>query len=65
MPYTRYFSGDNERDLCPYGNTMDHIAKISIKANPNWPFGACNDGYVFAAPVGSFAKPPLLKARLQ
>jgi formylglycine-generating enzyme required for sulfatase activity len=54
VPYTRYFFGDNERDLCLYGNTMDHIAKISIKANPNWPFGACSDGYAFAAPVGSF-----------
>jgi formylglycine-generating enzyme required for sulfatase activity len=54
VPYTRWFFGDNEDDLCSYGNSMDHTAKTSIKANPEWPFAECSDGYAYAAPVGSF-----------
>ena len=54
VPYTRYFFGDDELDLCLYGNGMDHTAKTTIKANQDWPFAACSDGYAYAAPVGSF-----------
>ena len=54
VPYTRWFFGDDEDDLCRYGNVMDHTARTSIKANPDWPFANCSDGYAYAAPVGSF-----------
>jgi formylglycine-generating enzyme required for sulfatase activity len=54
VPYTRWFFGDDENDLCRYGNSMDHTARISIEANQTWPFAECSDGYAYASPVGSF-----------
>jgi formylglycine-generating enzyme required for sulfatase activity len=54
VPYTRWFFGDDENDLCRYGNVMDHTARTSIEANQEWPFAKCSDGFAHASPVGSF-----------
>jgi formylglycine-generating enzyme required for sulfatase activity len=47
--YPRYWFGNDEKDLCRYGNGADQEAKA--KAPGVTP---CNDGYVYTAPVGSF-----------
>jgi formylglycine-generating enzyme required for sulfatase activity len=49
---TRYFFGDNERELCAYGNVADQATKEKYRgyivvAN-------CRDAYTDMAPVGSF-----------
>jgi formylglycine-generating enzyme required for sulfatase activity len=48
---TRYHFGDNERDLCTYGNVADLTAKQKHK---DWTITNCRDGYVNTASVGSF-----------
>jgi formylglycine-generating enzyme required for sulfatase activity len=53
--YTRYFFGDDEKDLCHYGNVGDKTAQSTIKGGENWPVAPCSDGYAYTAPVGSFA----------
>jgi formylglycine-generating enzyme required for sulfatase activity len=53
--YPRYFFGDDEKDLCRYGNGADHAAKSSVPGAKDWPVAPCNDGYAYTSPVGSFA----------
>jgi formylglycine-generating enzyme required for sulfatase activity len=49
----RYHFGDRAADLCLYANGADQSVK---KANPTWTvLSLCDDGYVYTAPVGSFA----------
>jgi formylglycine-generating enzyme required for sulfatase activity len=50
---TRYFFGDNESDMCRYGNGVDETTKTKILGN-NWTPINCKDGYTYTAPVGSF-----------
>jgi formylglycine-generating enzyme required for sulfatase activity len=46
----RYAFGDNERDLCAYGNVADRAASAVIgKVQTD-----CNDGFAYTAPVRSF-----------
>ncbi|MGO9174311.1 MAG: formylglycine-generating enzyme family protein [Rhodomicrobium sp.] len=52
--YPRFYFGNDEGDLCKYGNGLDQTFKASGKDPTNWPYLACRDGYVFTAPVGSF-----------
>jgi formylglycine-generating enzyme required for sulfatase activity len=55
---TRYFFGDDEKDMCRYGNGADQTAKSSIPWGENlpfWLFFPCSDGYAYTSPVGSFA----------
>jgi formylglycine-generating enzyme required for sulfatase activity len=50
---TRFFFGNDEKDLCHYGNGTDVAAKLKVPGLG--PAASCNDGYAYAAPVGSFA----------
>ncbi len=43
--YPRFWFGDSESDLCKHANFFDQKAGVS---------SACNDGYVFTSPVGSY-----------
>jgi formylglycine-generating enzyme required for sulfatase activity/uncharacterized caspase-like protein len=52
--YPRNFYGNNERDICRYGNVLDQTAHNIIPGTRNWFVEPCNDGYAFASPVGSF-----------
>jgi formylglycine-generating enzyme required for sulfatase activity len=56
--YPRYWFGDNERDLCRHSNGPDQAAKGKNPPLKPWPFAACNDGYPYTAPVGSFVANP-------
>jgi formylglycine-generating enzyme required for sulfatase activity len=52
--YPRYSFGNDEKDLCRYGNGADQSTK-SLSETKDWTFAPCNDGYVYTSPVGSFA----------
>jgi tripartite-type tricarboxylate transporter receptor subunit TctC len=52
--YPRYFFGDNEDDMCRYGNGADQTAKKKNAAEKDWTFFHCSDGYAYTSPVGSF-----------
>jgi formylglycine-generating enzyme required for sulfatase activity len=53
--YPRYSFGNDEEDLCRYGNGADQSTK-SLPGTKDWTFAPCNDGYVYTSPVGSFAE---------
>jgi formylglycine-generating enzyme required for sulfatase activity len=53
--YPRYSFGNDEKDLCRYGNGADQMAKTSIAGAKDWTVAPCNDGYAYTSPVGSFA----------
>jgi formylglycine-generating enzyme required for sulfatase activity len=53
--YPRYSFGNDEKDLCRYGNGADQTAKSSIPNAKDWTVAPCNDGYAYTSPVGSFA----------
>jgi len=48
---TKYSFGNNESDLCRYGNVVDLKAKEKFT---NWKIVHCSDGYLFTSPVGKF-----------
>jgi len=48
---TRYYFGDDEKELCSYDNVADQTAKEHFKALT---IASCRDGYYRTAPVGSF-----------
>jgi len=48
---TRYHFGNNDRDLCTYGNVADRTKKARDRSRDT---ANCRDGYADAAPVGSF-----------
>jgi len=52
--YPRYWFGNNDKDLCRYGNGADQTAKSAI-AGISWTGVPCADGYAYTSPVGSFA----------
>jgi formylglycine-generating enzyme required for sulfatase activity len=52
--YPRYSFGNDEKDLCRYGNGADQTAKSNIAGTKDWTFAPCNDGYAYTSPVGSF-----------
>jgi formylglycine-generating enzyme required for sulfatase activity len=52
--YPRFSFGNDEKDLCHYGNGADQTAKSSI-AGVTWTVAPCEDGYAYTSPVGSFA----------
>jgi formylglycine-generating enzyme required for sulfatase activity len=51
--YPRYSFGNDEKDLCRYGNGLDQTDKNDIATN--LPVAPCNDGYTYTSPVASFA----------
>jgi formylglycine-generating enzyme required for sulfatase activity len=53
--YPRFSFGDNERDLCQYGNFFDQMARASIKTGIQTATAApCNDGHFYTAPAGHY-----------
>jgi formylglycine-generating enzyme required for sulfatase activity len=50
---TRYSFGDDDDALCRNGNGPDHAAR-RIKGAGDWAAFACDDGFAYTAPVGSF-----------
>jgi formylglycine-generating enzyme required for sulfatase activity len=55
---TRFHFGNDERDLCTYGNVADLTwreknADLGLPMK-TWTIANCRDGHAFAAPVGSF-----------
>jgi formylglycine-generating enzyme required for sulfatase activity len=53
--YPRYSFGNDEKDLCTYGNGADQSAKNDIAGIKDWKVAPCTDGYAYTSPVGSFA----------
>ena len=53
--YSRYSFGDDENDLCRYGNGADQTARSTVPGASNWTIAPCDDGYAYTSPVGSFA----------
>jgi formylglycine-generating enzyme required for sulfatase activity len=51
---TRYYFGDDERDMCRYGNGLDETAKAAVPAVRDWDVLPCKDGFAFTSPVGTF-----------
>jgi formylglycine-generating enzyme required for sulfatase activity len=56
--YPRYWFGNEETDLCRYGNVADQTAKNTIPGAKAWTAAPCSDGYAYTSPVGSFAANP-------
>ncbi len=52
--YPRYWFGNEEKDLCRYGNGADQEAKSKIAGASGWTIAPCNDGHAYTAPTGSF-----------
>jgi formylglycine-generating enzyme required for sulfatase activity len=52
---TRFFYGNDEKDLCRHGNGADLVAKRVVGIGQT---AACSDGYAYTAPVGSFLPNP-------
>ena len=50
-PQPSYLFGDDQKDLCAFGNGADLAAKVNFAS---WAGGVCSDGFVFTAPVASF-----------
>jgi formylglycine-generating enzyme required for sulfatase activity len=48
--YPRFWFGDDEKDLCRYGNGTDQKAREAA----SWLVAPCNDGYVYTSPAGHF-----------
>jgi formylglycine-generating enzyme required for sulfatase activity len=51
--YLRFWFGDDEKDLCRYGNGADQKARDSIEEAKGWQF-ACDDGYAYTSPAGHY-----------
>jgi formylglycine-generating enzyme required for sulfatase activity len=50
-----YWWGETEADFCGYANGADALSRAVF---PSWErTGACEDGFVYTAPVGHYAKP--------
>ncbi len=52
--YPRFSFGDDENELCRYGNGADQNAWYSIKGIEGAPVAPCNDGYTYTSPVGHY-----------
>jgi formylglycine-generating enzyme required for sulfatase activity len=49
--YPRFWFGNDEKDLCRYGNGADQKARDSIEEAKSWTIAPCNDGYAFTSPA--------------
>jgi formylglycine-generating enzyme required for sulfatase activity len=52
--YPRFWFGNDEKDLCKYGNGADQQAHSSIEGAKGWTVAPCNDGYAYTSPAGHF-----------
>ena len=50
--YPRYSFGNDDKDLCHYGNGADLTWKSATGLT--WPISPCKDGYAYTSPVGAF-----------
>jgi len=51
-----YSFGNDESDLCRYGNGADRTAKVALAdVKDSAPTAPCDDGYAYTSPVGVFA----------
>jgi len=53
--YPRFWFGNDEKDLCRYGNGADQKARDTIGGAKGWTIAPCDDGYAYTSPVGRFA----------
>jgi formylglycine-generating enzyme required for sulfatase activity len=54
--YPRFWFGNEEKDLCRYGNGWDQTAHDSLKRSKL--SAPCNDGYAYTSPVGHYEPNP-------
>jgi formylglycine-generating enzyme required for sulfatase activity len=52
--YPRFWFGDDENELCRYGNGADQKAWDSIKGLEGVTAAPCNDGYAYTSPAGHY-----------
>jgi formylglycine-generating enzyme required for sulfatase activity len=52
--YPRFWFGDDEKELCRYGNGADQKAWDSIKGLEGVTAAPCNDGYAYTSPAGHY-----------
>jgi formylglycine-generating enzyme required for sulfatase activity len=56
--YPKYFFGDDEKNLCGYGNGADQTAQDRVferlKDWKGYTFAPCEDDYAYTSPVGKF-----------
>jgi formylglycine-generating enzyme required for sulfatase activity len=53
--YPRFWFGDDEKELCRYGNGFDQKARDSIEGLEGVAAVPCNDGYAYTSPAGQYA----------
>jgi formylglycine-generating enzyme required for sulfatase activity len=53
--YPLYFFGNDLKDLCRHGNVADQTANHRVAGIEGSTTAACDDGYAYTSPVGSFA----------
>ena len=49
-----YFFGADGKDLCLYANVADQAVKREIPGAASWTTAACDDGYAYTSPAGSY-----------
>jgi formylglycine-generating enzyme required for sulfatase activity len=53
---TRFFFGDDEKDMCRYGNGLDQTAESKVPGHLfTTSYLPCADGYAYTSPIGSFS----------
>jgi formylglycine-generating enzyme required for sulfatase activity len=52
--YPHFWFGDDEKDLCQYGNGADQTARDSIEGAKGWTVAPCSDGYAYTSPAGHY-----------
>jgi formylglycine-generating enzyme required for sulfatase activity len=52
--YPRFWFGEEETDLCRYGNGADQNAQDSIAGARGWAIAHCHDGYAYTSPGGHY-----------
>ncbi len=52
--YPRFWFGDDDKNLCRYGNGTDQMARDSIAGAKNWTIAPCNDRYAYTSPAGHY-----------
>jgi formylglycine-generating enzyme required for sulfatase activity len=53
-PYPPFWFGDDEKELCRYGNGADQKAQDTTDAVKGRPGAPCDDGYAYTSPAGHF-----------
>jgi formylglycine-generating enzyme required for sulfatase activity len=55
--YSRFWFGDNDRDICRYANSFDQKAQATWTIYQSWrpaSLAPCNDGYAYTSPAGRY-----------